>query len=80
MNAPRRIGRRPCRRTINGVDPADAVGRHGPTRRRMTSVAVAPLIVQWLRTQYLRLPQVHEHEEGAVTVELGRRPPEEDRW
>jgi pimeloyl-ACP methyl ester carboxylesterase len=42
---------------------------------------VAPLIVQWLRTQYLRLPQAHAHEEGTVTVELGRRPPEEDhRW
>ena len=41
---------------------------------------VAPLIAQWLRTQYLRLPQAHEHEEGAVTVELGRRPPEDDRW
>jgi pimeloyl-ACP methyl ester carboxylesterase len=41
---------------------------------------VAPLIVQWLRTQYLRVPLAHEHEEGAVTVELGRRPPEEDRW
>ena len=41
---------------------------------------VAPLIVQWLRTQYLQLPQAHEHEEGAVTVELGRRPPEDDRW
>src|SRR4029450_12746593 len=37
---------------------------------------VAPLIVQWLRTQYLRLPQAHAHDEGAVTVELGRRPPE----
>ena len=42
---------------------------------------VAPMIVQWLRTQYLQLPQAHEHGEGAVTVELGRRPPEEDhRW
>jgi hypothetical protein len=41
---------------------------------------VAPLIVQWLRTQYLRLPQAHEHDEAAVTVELGRRPPEDGRW
>jgi pimeloyl-ACP methyl ester carboxylesterase len=41
---------------------------------------VAPLIVQWLRTQYLRLPQVHAHDDGAVTVELGRRPPEKGRW
>jgi pimeloyl-ACP methyl ester carboxylesterase len=41
---------------------------------------VAPLIVQWLRTQYLRLPQAHAHAEGAVAVELGRRPPEDDRW
>ena len=41
---------------------------------------VAPLIVQWLRTQYLRLPQAHAHDEGAVTVELGRRPPQDDRW
>jgi pimeloyl-ACP methyl ester carboxylesterase len=41
---------------------------------------VAPLIVQWLRTQYLRLPQAHAHDEGAVTVELGRRPPEDGRW
>jgi pimeloyl-ACP methyl ester carboxylesterase len=41
---------------------------------------VAPLIVQWLRTQYLRLPQAHAHDEEAVTVELGRRPPEDGRW
>jgi pimeloyl-ACP methyl ester carboxylesterase len=41
---------------------------------------VAPLIVQWLRTQYLRLPQAHAHDEGAVTVELGRRAPEDGRW
>ena len=41
---------------------------------------VVPLIVQWLRTRYLRLPQAHEHDEGAVTVELGRRPPEDGRW
>jgi len=41
---------------------------------------VGPLIVQWLRTRYLQLPQTHAHEAGAVTVELGRRPPEDDRW
>jgi pimeloyl-ACP methyl ester carboxylesterase len=41
---------------------------------------VAPMIAQWLRTQYLRLPQAHEHDEGVVTVELGRRPPENGRW
>ena len=41
---------------------------------------VAPLIAQWLRTQYLRLPQAHAHDEGRVTVELGRRPPEDGRW
>lgn len=41
---------------------------------------VAPLIVQWLRTQYLRLPPAHAHAEGAVTVELGRHPPGDDRW
>jgi pimeloyl-ACP methyl ester carboxylesterase len=41
---------------------------------------VGPLIVQWLRTRYLQLPQTHAHEGGAVTVELGRRPPEDDRW
>jgi pimeloyl-ACP methyl ester carboxylesterase len=41
---------------------------------------VVPLIVQWLRTQYLRLPQAHAHDEEAVTVELGRRPPEDGRW
>jgi pimeloyl-ACP methyl ester carboxylesterase len=41
---------------------------------------VGPLIVQWLRTRYLQLPQTHAHEGGAVTVELGRRPPGDDRW
>ena len=41
---------------------------------------VGPLIVQWLRTRYLQLPQAHAHEGGAVTVELGRRPPEDGRW
>lgn len=41
---------------------------------------VAPLIVQWLRTQYLRLPSIHAHAEGAVAVELGRPPPGDDRW
>lgn len=40
----------------------------------------APLIVQWLRTQYLRLPPTHGHAEGAVTVELGRHAPGDDRW
>lgn len=39
---------------------------------------VVPLIFQWLRSQYLRVP--HGHEEGPVTVQLGRRPPEDDRW
>jgi pimeloyl-ACP methyl ester carboxylesterase len=41
---------------------------------------IGPLIVQWLRTRYLQLPQTHAHEGGAVTVELGRRPPGDDRW
>ncbi len=41
---------------------------------------VAPLIAQWLRTQYLRAPPTHAHAEGAVAVELGRRPPGDDRW
>ena len=39
---------------------------------------VAPLIFQWLRSQYLGIS--HAHEEGPVTVTLGRRPPEDDRW
>jgi len=39
---------------------------------------VAPLVFQWLRSQYLGI--THEHEEGPVTVTLGRRPPEDDRW
>src|SRR5262245_36788329 len=39
---------------------------------------VAPLLFQWLRSQYLGIS--HAHEEGPVTVTLGRRPPEEDRW
>jgi pimeloyl-ACP methyl ester carboxylesterase len=39
---------------------------------------VAPLVFQWLRSQYLGIS--HAHEEGPVTVSLGRRPPEEDRW
>ena len=39
---------------------------------------VAPLIFQWLRSQYLRVP--HGHEEGPVTVQLGRGSPEDDRW
>jgi pimeloyl-ACP methyl ester carboxylesterase len=39
---------------------------------------VAPLVFQWLRSQYLGI--THEHEGGPVTVTLGRRPPEDDRW
>jgi pimeloyl-ACP methyl ester carboxylesterase len=39
---------------------------------------VVPLIFQWLRRMYLGVP--HGHEEGPVTVQLGRRPPEDDRW
>lgn len=39
---------------------------------------VAPLVFQWLRSQYLGIS--HAHEEGPVTVTLGRRPPEDDRW
>ena len=39
---------------------------------------VVPLIFQWLRRMYLGLP--HGHEEGPVAVQLGRRPPEDDRW
>ena len=39
---------------------------------------VAPLVFQWLRSQYLGI--THEHEEGPVTVTLGWRPPEDDRW
>lgn len=36
---------------------------------------VAPLIFQWLRSRYLKIE--HRHEEGPVTVYLGRRPPDE---
>lgn len=39
---------------------------------------VAPLVFQWLRSQYLGIS--HAHEEGPVTVTLGRRPPEDGRW
>jgi pimeloyl-ACP methyl ester carboxylesterase len=40
---------------------------------------VVPLVSQYLRSRYLRTP--HAHEEGPVTVQIGRRPPEEDfRW
>lgn len=39
---------------------------------------VAPLVFQWLRSQYLGI--THAHEEGPVAVTLGRRPPEDDRW
>jgi pimeloyl-ACP methyl ester carboxylesterase len=35
----------------------------------------APLIFQWLRSRYLKVE--HRHEEGPVTVYLGRRPPGE---
>jgi pimeloyl-ACP methyl ester carboxylesterase len=35
----------------------------------------APLIFQWLRARYLKIE--HRHEEGPVTVYLGRRPPGE---
>jgi pimeloyl-ACP methyl ester carboxylesterase len=36
---------------------------------------VAPLIFQWLRSQYLKVE--HHHESGPVAVYLGRRPPGE---
>ena len=39
---------------------------------------VAPLVFQWLRSQYLGIS--HAHEEGPVTVPLGRRPPQDGRW
>jgi len=40
---------------------------------------VVPLVFQYLRSRYLRTP--HAHEEGPVSVQIGRRPPEEDfRW
>lgn len=38
---------------------------------------VAPLLFQWLRSQYLQVE--HRHGAGPVAVELGRRPVEEDR-
>jgi pimeloyl-ACP methyl ester carboxylesterase len=38
---------------------------------------VAPLLFQWLRSQYLQIE--HRHEAGPVVVELGRRPAGEDR-
>jgi pimeloyl-ACP methyl ester carboxylesterase len=43
---------------------------------------VVPLIFQWLRRMYLGVPHGHEEEREArpVTVQLGRRPPEDDRW
>jgi pimeloyl-ACP methyl ester carboxylesterase len=43
---------------------------------------VLPLIFQWLRRMYLGVPHGHEEEREArpVTVQLGRRPPEDDRW
>ena len=74
-----RARRTPRRRVALGRGRAPARVRPLPPRGRPRDRR--PLIAQWLRTQYLRLPQAHEHEEGAVTVELGRRPPEEDhRW
>lgn len=39
---------------------------------------VAPLMFQWLRSQYLGTP--HTHADAPVTVELGRRRPEDGRW
>ncbi|HZD17909.1 MAG TPA: alpha/beta hydrolase [Actinomycetota bacterium] len=36
---------------------------------------VAPLVFQWLRSQYLKV--AHAHEGGPVVVTLGRRPPED---
>ncbi len=40
---------------------------------------VLPLVFQYLRSMYLHTP--HAHEEGPVTVQIGRRPPEESfRW
>ncbi|MGH2589853.1 MAG: alpha/beta fold hydrolase [Actinomycetota bacterium] len=38
---------------------------------------VAPLIFQWLRTQYLKVEHRHEPEPGPIAVTLGRRPPGE---
>lgn len=40
---------------------------------------VLPLVFQYLRSMYLHTP--HAHEEGPVTVQIGRHPPEESfRW
>ena len=40
---------------------------------------VLPLVFQYLRSMYLGTP--HTHEEGPVTVQIGRHPPEESfRW
>jgi len=39
---------------------------------------VAPLVFQWLRREYLGI--AHTHEEGPVSVTLGRHPPEDGRW
>jgi len=36
---------------------------------------VVPLVFQWLRSRYLKVP--HAHDGGPVVVELGRRPPED---
>jgi pimeloyl-ACP methyl ester carboxylesterase len=38
---------------------------------------VAPLIFQWLRTQYLKVEHRHEPDSGPIAVTLGRRPPGE---
>jgi pimeloyl-ACP methyl ester carboxylesterase len=38
---------------------------------------VAPLLFQWLRTQYLKVEHRHEPDPGPITVTLGRRPPGE---
>ena len=73
-----RARRTPGRRVALGVGGAPARMRPLPARgcprdRRAADRAVAP-------HQYLRLPQAHAHDEGAVTVELGRRAPEDGRW
>jgi pimeloyl-ACP methyl ester carboxylesterase len=38
---------------------------------------VAPLVFQWLRTQYLKVEHRHEPDPGPIAVTLGRRPPGE---
>ncbi|HEY7659247.1 MAG TPA: alpha/beta fold hydrolase [Actinomycetota bacterium] len=40
---------------------------------------VIPIVFQYLRSQYLQTP--HLHDDRPVTISIGRRPPpEEDRW